>query len=179
MPKTLDIKQPSMWQSSYQISDAGALVGGLDYAGLFRSRVSASMVDGSWRFVKHSGLAGGEVAVLPNDPKSDSAEPLATYRWPALRQTGTVTWQGRELTFKVATFRSRYSWLDKDGSELAVYKMDGFLKRRGNVEVSDALLQLPSYQMLIPLGLYLGMEVESANSAAAGAAASTAVVASS
>lgn len=160
-----------MMKSNYLFLDDGKTVGHLEQTGIFKPKVRGSMDEHRWRFVGSSSLKKGtEVAVLP----LDSDEILATYHRPALRQTGSLQLGGTEYAFKVGTWKSRYTWTRKSDSDseesepLVTISMGGFFKSSGTVEVTDAALQLPDYQLLLVLGLYLGMDVDETNSVGIG-----------
>lgn len=180
MAKTYRIQQPTWLQSNYLIFDGEgqAEAGRLEYKGWFQQRASGTMGSQSWRFVKRTSLTRSQVDVVPADNADDSS-PVLTYSCAALRQTGSLELHGQQLTFAVASLRSHYRWLDTDGNELAIYKMHGIFKRSGTIEVGDTLLKIEDYEILIPLGLYLGMNVESTNAAAAGSVAAVSVAVSS
>lgn len=163
MPRSLTVMQPSILKNSYLLLDKETLVGRLDRTGIFRHKIIASIDGHSWRFVKKSSLRQTLVTVMP----LDNDEPVAVYRRPGLRQTGSVTLNDTEYRLKVSAWKSRYTWSDKDDNPLATYTLGGFFKRSGTIEIADPLLIISNYELLLPLGLYLGMEVEDSNSSVA------------
>lgn len=174
MPKSLTIRQPKLMQRSYLLFDGDKVVGRLDQTGVFRTRTTASIGNRTWRYIKKSGLRETVVIVT----LLDSDEAVATYSRSAFRQTGSLLLDGAEYPFKVGVWKSRYTWNDKDGEALVTFNMGGFFKRSGNIEITDLALTIPDYELLLPLGLFLGMDVEDSNAAVAGGAGTVAVTSS-
>ena len=169
MPKTFSIKQSSLFKNNYLFLDDDKTVGHLEKTGIFRPKIRGDMSGQQWRFIKSSGLKGTEIVAMP----LDSDEVIATYHAPLFRQTGSLHINGTIYTFKVSSWRSRYTWTnkqDKNDDEpkpVVTFSMGGIFKRSGTAEVVDAALELPESQLLLVLGLYLGTTAEEEASAAA------------
>lgn len=151
---TLQFKQPKTLQHSFIILHENKEIGSLAYAGMRHRKAEARMNSHVWSFAQE-GLLGRKIEIT----SQDNEETLSASRVSGLRQVWSV--RLNDVTYQFKSYgmgmRSHYAWADESGDKQITYANGGFIKSHGDIEVAEDTLLSSSAQLLIPLGLFLGL----------------------
>ena len=161
-------EQPSALKMAYEMRTAdGELAATLRFRSSFGSFATAESADGCWTF-KRVGFWQTKVTVRPCGSDDD----IAVFKNNTWSGGGTLELSdGRTFQATTNFWQSKFGFETEAGEKLIQFETGGLLRLSATVEIQASAVTIDELPLMVMLGCYLIVMMQSDTAAAAGAAA--------
>ena len=143
--------QPSFTRQAYELTELGALVGGLVFPRMLGTLAEAASGEGIWTF-KRVGFFRQRATVRTAGTEVD----LATFQNDTWHSGGTLEFtEGRRFRATTNFWNTRFAWETEEEQTLLRFHHGGAFKLSATVEIEEAARALPELPILVLFGWYL------------------------